>query len=147
MKGTGRDDLVWIKATVEVTLWPNVNTAGHLSQPWHWGTYYQVLNINADGGHPDRRSVHLADWNGDGYCDVIYYVLISYEIEWWQNLYDKGKKSVSFSFAGKIDAMCTEGIGVGMFDLGLRLADIDGDKRADVLCMEPTSRTYGRMSC
>ncbi|KAK4903718.1 Glucan endo-1,3-alpha-glucosidase agn1 [Elasticomyces elasticus] len=146
MRNTGRDDLLWLKSTGEMTFWPNDNTNGHLSKPWVWGSSYFVLNINTDGGTRDRRNVHLADWNGDGMCDVIYHDASNGQAEWWKNTYTP-KGGVGFEYEGWIDnAVCDSGTGVGLFDLGLRFADIDGDKRADWLCMEPDGRTHGYLN-
>ncbi|KAK5674489.1 Glucan endo-1,3-alpha-glucosidase agn1 [Elasticomyces elasticus] len=146
MRNTGRDDLLWLKSTGELSFWPNDNTNGHLSKPWNWGKSYSVLNINADGGARDRRNVHLADWNGDGKCDVIYHDTITGWAEWWKNTYTS-QVGVGFQYQGWIDkAICSTGTGVGLFDLGLRFADIDGDRRADWLCMEPDGRTHGYLN-
>lgn len=38
---------------------------------------------------------------------------------------------------------CTQGWGVGLYDLGIRFADIDGDKRIDYMRLEPNGRVTG----
>jgi len=42
--------------------------------------------------------------------------------------------------------MCTAGNGVGENDLGVRLADITGNGRADYLCMVPDSQVTGYLN-
>ena len=136
--------MVWIKSTGEITLWPNLNTKGHESKPWSWGESYDVLNVNVDGGKRDRRNVQFADFDGDGKCDVIYHNQVDRHVKWWRNLKTDGK--VSFGYIGLIpNAGCDQRTGVGMFDIALRFADIDGDKRADFLCMAPDGKTTGTL--
>ena len=36
--------------------------------------------------------------------------------------------------------------GIGQYDTSIRLADINGDKKADVLCVERNGRTLGHVS-
>lgn len=62
----------------------------------------------------------------------------------WINHYDEANDSFDFEPFGFVtgDANCTQGWGVGQHDLGMRFADIDGDGRADYLCIEYVSKTY-----
>jgi hypothetical protein len=60
----------------------------------------------------------------------------------YKNTYNKATDVVSFSNKGVVSGgmTCTQGWGVGIFDRGMRLADIDGDGRADPLCLELNGR-------
>jgi hypothetical protein len=83
MTGKGRDDELWIWTTGRVQYWSNVNTNGHLSSPWKWGTPVDIFDMDMNGR--DRRDVHFADWDGDGKCDILHHSRITGDIEWWSN--------------------------------------------------------------
>ncbi|UKZ91393.1 uncharacterized protein TrAFT101_006374 [Trichoderma asperellum] len=53
--------------------------------------------------------------------------------------YDAATKNLKFSNQGvkSGSASCNLGWGVGIFHRDMRLVDIDGDARADILCLEP----------
>jgi hypothetical protein len=43
-------------------------------------------------------------------------------------------------------APCTQGYGYTNNDIGVRFADIDGDRKADYICMELDGRTTGALN-
>jgi hypothetical protein len=89
-----------------------------------------------------RIGIHLADWDGDGLCDVLTQDRATGALTWFQNTYVSDTDTVQFANRGIVNPgqSCTQGWGVGVFDRGMRLADIDGDRRADPLCIEPDGR-------
>jgi hypothetical protein len=84
----------------------------------------------------------LADWDGDGLCDVLVQDRYTGALSLYKNTYDKATDTVTFAAKGVVNPgqTCTQGWGVGIFDRGMRVADIDGDGRADALCIEPNGR-------
>jgi hypothetical protein len=66
MSGTGNDDYVFIDHNSNVVLFRNANTPPNTDyMGWHdKGVVLQLRGI-------DRKAIHLGDWNGDGFCDVI----------------------------------------------------------------------------
>lgn len=86
-----------------------------------------------------RIGIHLADWNGDGRCDVLVQDKASGALTLYENHYDASKDALTFVNVGVVSqgATCNQGWGVNIFDRGMRLADMDGDGRADVVCIQP----------
>nr|UMZ45337.1 hypothetical protein [Paramyrothecium sp.] len=130
MRGTGSDDYIWI--------WSDGHAAeifANINQPPNWG-HDTTIELNVPG---PRVGIHLADWNGDGRCDVLVQDKATGALRLYENEYDQGANKLTFKDVGVVtgDATCPQGWGVSIFDRGMRLADIDGDKRADVLCIQP----------
>ncbi|KAI1261901.1 carbohydrate esterase family 3 protein [Xylariaceae sp. FL1019] len=135
MRGSGSDDYVWIYSDGHAGEL-NVN----IHKPPSWGHSTRIA-ISVPG---PRVAIHLADWDGDGRCDIWVQQksgLLSVHL----NLYDSATDKITFGDAYPVNSnsiapLCTEGWGVGIFDRGMRLADIDGDGRADILCIEKDGR-------
>ncbi|KAK8041302.1 esterase [Apiospora phragmitis] len=139
MTGSGSDDYVWVWSPGDkAELYINTHN------PPNWKEDTKTLfNIGRN-----RRSIHLADWDGDGKCDVLSQRKSDGALEWWRNGYDKATGRFSFEYKGFVagSEKCSQGWGVSIFDRGLRLADIDGDGRADYLCLEKDGRTTGLLN-
>jgi hypothetical protein len=136
MRGTGSDDYIWVDVTGALTIFGNE----HSYPNWvHYGEVYTVPNVY------DRRSIHFADMDGDGLCDILHVNTNSGATEVFRNDYDATTDTFSFTYLGfqSGSISCTEGMGVGLRDLGVRFADIDGNGMADYLCIEPDGRTTG----
>lgn len=132
MRGTGADDYVWIWSDGHTA---EINANVH-NPPW-WGNTVSI-SLSVPG---PRVGIHLADWTGNGRCDVLVQNKATGALTLYENQWDAGKNSLTFANRGVVTgAVCSQGWGVGIFDLGMRLADIDGDKRADVLCLEKNGR-------
>jgi hypothetical protein len=93
-------------------------------------------------------NAYLAD--GDGKCDI---VLISQEYGenrgWWRRNQIGEGRSVNFGLRQEFEPIrrCGRLVdGIGQYDTSVRLADINGDKKADVLCVERNGRTLGHVS-
>ncbi|KAF1993338.1 carbohydrate esterase family 3 protein, partial [Amniculicola lignicola CBS 123094] len=137
MYGRGHDDYIWIWSDGKITVYENINN------PPFWDPHEFVLDVATP-----RKHVHFADWNGDGKCDVLTVDQISGQVSVWLNTYN-GVGNVP-TFAGKAVAVaapaCSQRDGVGLFDQAARFADVDGDGRADFLCLELSGRTTGWLS-
>ncbi|KAH8797345.1 hypothetical protein F5884DRAFT_815081 [Xylogone sp. PMI_703] len=135
MRGTGSDDYIWISAMGEMTVFGNEHTWGT------WIHYNVVYNINRP-----RREIHFADFDGDGKCDILLVDKGSGATTVLKNNYANGK--FSFTSLGLVtgSATCTEGYGYDRHDNGVRWNDIDGDGRADFLCMELNGRITGYLN-
>ncbi|KAK5731515.1 hypothetical protein LTR17_011313 [Elasticomyces elasticus] len=132
MTGSGSDDYVFINATGAITLFENDHNWGY----WvPWGVIYNA-NI-------DRQVIQLADFDGDGKCDILLVEQDTGTTIVIQNLYSNGVfKFKSLGVMSGI-ATCTTGRGRDKHDQGTRWADIDGDGRADFLCMDTDGVTTG----
>jgi len=133
MFGRGRDDYLWVWEAGAIHLFEN---SGSLP---NWIVHDEVLNTGRD-----RKGIQFGDWDGDGLCDVLAVDKLTGAIDWWKNTWETGKAAPTFEYKGRaMSGGCTQGWGVSRYDLGLRLADIDGDTRVDILCMEKDGRTTG----
>jgi hypothetical protein len=134
MRGTGSDDYVWIYQDGHAA-----EIYANLHQPPGWG-HSTKMTLILPVPSP-RIGIHLADWDGDGLCDVLTQDRASGALTLYKNTYDKGSDTVSFIKQGIVTpGTCTQGWGVGIFDRGMRVVDLDGDGRADPLCIEPNGR-------
>lgn len=117
MRGTGSDDYVWIWSDGHSTeIYANTH-----NPPW-WGNDVKI-NIPALG---NRVGVHLADWTGNGRCDVLVQNRANGAITLYANNWDAATKTLTFTNRGVVATPgCTEGWGVGIFDRGMRIADLE----------------------
>lgn len=140
MYGTGKDDFMYVfgDGSGKIELFENTGT------PNVWNVRNGILNTGRE-----RKSLHFGDWDGDGLCDVLAVDKKTGNVDMWRNTYKPGSSTVpTFAYQAGIvtGGRCTEGWGTGVFDLGLRFADIDGDGRVDYLCMDKTGRTTGYLN-
>ncbi|KAK0384091.1 hypothetical protein NLU13_8180 [Sarocladium strictum] len=135
MRGTGTDDYVWIYMDGHADeIFINIKS------PPNWGHDHSI-SLRVPG---PRTGIHLADWNGNGRCDVLVQDKASGALTLYENQYNAATKSISFANRGVVyRPNCPEGWGPGIFDRGMRLADIDGDRRADIICLEKDGRLTG----
>ena len=139
MNGSGNDDYVFIDHNSKITIFQNVNTPPNTDYAGWYGRGV-VLDL---AGVP-RKAIRLGDWNGDGFCDVIITDKATGALDVIHTYYDKASDSYTFGPRTRVvQSGCTQGWGVGVFDLGMQFADIDGDKRVDYLCLEPNGRVTG----
>ncbi|KAK3385369.1 carbohydrate esterase family 3 protein [Podospora didyma] len=135
MTGDGSEDYVWI--------WSD----GHAAELYinnHNAPYWQQGSKTLFNIARSRRSIKLADWNGDGRCDVLSQRKSDGALEMWRNDYDPVTQRFTFTPMGFVTGpLCSEGWGVNVRDHGMQLADIDGDGRADALCLEKNGRVTG----
>ncbi|KAI1350842.1 hypothetical protein F5Y01DRAFT_315312 [Xylaria sp. FL0043] len=133
MTGTGNDDYVWIEANGKVVIFPNVNTPPDTAGYPNWGVA-QMLETGLD-----RKTLHVGDWNNDAKADIIGVDKHTGSLTVWLTTYSNGVFSFRKVTSG--NSYCTEGWGVGLFDLGHHFADITGSGCVDYLCMQPDGKT------
>ncbi|KAK7420361.1 hypothetical protein QQX98_002784 [Neonectria punicea] len=91
-----------------------------------------------------RRDLHLADWDNDGDCDIIYVDPKSGQLEVFINKYPETKKWEFSPLSNAAPSLhCNQEKGIGIHDLAVRFADITGNGRADYLCIEKDGRVTG----
>lgn len=117
MRGTGADDLVWIYDAGNVD---EINTNIHSPPNWGHDTH---ISFSVPG---PRVGIHLADWTGDGRCDILVQSKGDGAITLWENQHDQGFKSNTFTNRGVVATSgCTQGWGVSVFDRGMRIAGVE----------------------
>jgi hypothetical protein len=146
MTGSGRDDYIWASSTGRMTLYPNAGKTIISGTESYWGPSTVIFRprdfVDRDF---DRRDLHLADWDGDGKCDII-----------WVNPENQNRVSVFLNrhtLGGSWTWLyqpypaptlsCPEKRGPGLHDLAVRFADILGNGRGDYLCIEKNGRVSG----
>jgi hypothetical protein len=157
MKGhaNGAMDYIWIHSTGYMRIYESLG-GDFPSSPPDWGSSYIIFDPAASMGRQlNRRDLHLADWNGDGLCDIIHVDADTGIMEVWVNKYAQNKDFSRWEYwaegAGSpnLDAAggrCREKRGHGVFDIPVRFADIDGNGQADFLCIERDGRTWGYLT-
>lgn len=148
-------DYIWTHSTGYMHIYESLGGT-FPSQAPYWGPNYIFWRATDYlGKEVDRRDLHLADWDGDGLCDIIYVNPDSGYIDglWinkfkttgdlrktenWQRVNNAGPRGSN--------SPCPERRGTGIFDLAVRFADIDGNGRADYLCIEKDGRTWGYLN-
>ncbi|KAK7980217.1 hypothetical protein PG989_012674 [Apiospora arundinis] len=131
---TGNDDYVWISPEGGVAIFPNVNTPPSTAGYPDWGVVHVALQTGMD-----RKALHIGDWNGDGFADVIGVDKKTGSLTVWLTSWRDGK--FSFSQHTSTTQYCTQGWGVGRLDIGAHFKDLTGSGCVDYLCMEPNGRT------
>jgi hypothetical protein len=117
MRGSGSDDYVWIYQDGH-----DAEINANIHSPPAWG-HNTKIELTVPG---PRNGIHLADWTGDGRCDVIVQNKATGHLTVYKNQYDKGADRISFDSGTAVGATdCNQGWGVGIFDLGMRFHDIE----------------------
>ncbi len=148
-------DYVWVHSTGYMRIYES-RGGTFPSEPPYWSWNY-VFWTASDylGREIDRRDLHLADWDGDGLCDIIYVNPdTGYMDGLWLNKYRTTRDLTTSANWVRVNnagprggnAPCPERRGVGIYDLAVRFADIDGNGRSDYLCIEKDGRTWGYLN-
>ncbi|KAL2782956.1 SGNH hydrolase-type esterase domain-containing protein [Aspergillus keveii] len=135
MTGDGFDDYISVSKNGQYTLYRNIN------DPPNWGQDGVIFNQ-----YWDRRRVRIADIDGDKRCDIIFLGVDGTVYMWYRNEFEDD--NVSFHPMGGIQELppCPQRDGVGQFDLAFVFADLNGDRKADRLCIDPDGRAFGYFS-
>ncbi|KAJ3941997.1 uncharacterized protein N0V96_007482 [Colletotrichum fioriniae] len=133
----GRSDYVWTWSNGKMELFMNRGKKAIADNDaegfWDWSP--GVIWTPPTAMH--RLDLHLADWDGDGACDIIYVNPTNNKLRVFINEYPK-TQSWQFTEINQVPALpCHERRGVGINDLAVRFADLTGNKRADFLCLRP----------
>ncbi|KAJ5801621.1 uncharacterized protein N7518_003689 [Penicillium psychrosexuale] len=138
MRGTGADDYIWVSPDGIGYLYGNIHS------PPVWSP--EGPKIFETG--KERKAIHLADFDGDGKCDLWLVDRATGAAEVWINNWNSKSGTMSWDKRGIVSgsAKCVQGWGVGLYDIGLRFHDINADGRADYLCIEPDGRTTGALN-
>ncbi|KAL4902118.1 hypothetical protein BDW74DRAFT_187076 [Aspergillus multicolor] len=144
----GRMDYIWILSKGDMRIYPNkglINITD--SGKSYWDANYVMfdpssLSIARD---LDRRDLHLADWDGDGACDIIWTDPDNAnKLHLFRNrIKETGDFNWEYNANPAPALSCPEKRGVGFFDHPVQIADITGNGRADYLCIERDGRTWG----
>ncbi|KAK2757692.1 hypothetical protein FQN54_004661 [Arachnomyces sp. PD_36] len=136
MDGDGSDDYVAISPIGEFQLFRNIH------DPPNWGQDGIIFNQY----WPHKR-IRIADIDGDGKCDIIFLQEDATIATWYKTQYSDDD-GFDFTRMGTIPEIssCSQRDGVGLFDLAVRFADINGDGKADRLCLDPDGRTFAYVS-
>ncbi|KAK4445290.1 hypothetical protein QBC34DRAFT_441859 [Podospora aff. communis PSN243] len=148
MKGhaNGNMDLVWIHSTGQMRIYES--KGGAFSEAPYWGANYIMFTPPEQ---IDRRDLHLADWNGDGYCDILHVDHRSGRINVWINKYGQNNNFNSWDYLSSVGPgnlgmpVCPQR-GKALTDMGTRFADLDGDGRADVICLWKDGGAFGYLN-
>ncbi|KAK7414551.1 hypothetical protein QQX98_006578 [Neonectria punicea] len=152
MKGhkDGREDYVWVHSKGSMRVYPNRGVTHIAGDESFWEVVEQMWEPTAYVGKSlDRRDLHLADWDGDGACDII-----------WVNPDNGNRPSVwlnKYPITGRwtwdyyadpptaraANVNCAQKRGLGIHDLSVRFADVTGNGRDDFLCIENDGRVTG----
>ncbi|PVH79243.1 carbohydrate esterase family 3 protein [Cadophora sp. DSE1049] len=116
MTGSGKDDYLWILSTGEITLYGNEGNWGYWRQ---WGVIYNANRA--------RREIHIADYDGDGKCDILLVDKGSGATIVIKNNFANDKFSWTNLGVVTESASCGEGYGYDRHDNGVQWHDLDGD--------------------
>lgn len=146
MKGhaNGAQDLVWVHSTGYMRIYES-RGGSFPPQPPYWGNNYIMWDMTATR-QMDRRDLHLADWDGDGLCDIIWVHPESPVVDVWINKYKQNNNFNTWEYrpnVGPKDNIWCPPRGKAIFDLGVRFADLDGNGMADMICLEKNGRASG----
>jgi hypothetical protein len=146
----GMMDYVWILSQGKMRLYPNKGlTFVSDSGESYWGANRIIwdptqLAINRP---LDRRDLHLADWDGDGACDIIWTDPDNTNrVRVWRNrILENDHQDFDWEYLADPapELYCPETRGLGFFDHPVQFADISGNRMADYLCVERDGRTWG----
>ncbi|KAF4412991.1 Multidomain esterase [Colletotrichum fructicola] len=143
----GRMDYVWVLSTGRMTLYPNAGKSHISGDESFWGPMTEEIWspqkwIFKDA---DRRDLHLVDWDGDGACDIVYTDPDKNNSpQVWLNTYPlTGRWDWTYIAKPAPQVQCNERKGLGIHDLAVRFANIDGGKRGDYLCIKPNGYVSG----
>jgi hypothetical protein len=117
MRGTGSDDYVWIYADGH-----SDEIFANTHNPPFWDPNYSfTLKVGAP-----RTLIHLADWTGNGRCDVLVQDKVTSDVRLWENQWNAGTKTLTFVDRGIVASPgCGKSTGVSPFDRSMRVADME----------------------
>jgi len=139
----GRQDYVWALSTGKMTVWPSLGKKSVSGgNDFFWGSPKDMFNPGRD---LDRRDLHLADWNNDGACDIVWVdPANNNRVSVWLNNYKTtGAFQWTYLANPAPQLSCSEKRGVGIHDLPVRFADVSNNGMSDYICIQPDGRFHG----
>lgn len=118
MKGhaNGMVDYVWTWSTGAMEVWAN-RGKGTITDSDPDGYWSYEGTMWTPPGNMNRRDLHLADWDGDGACDVIYTDPSSGAVQVWINNYPKtGTWTWTYKSNPAPTLSCFQTRGLGIYD-------------------------------
>ncbi|KAL2827476.1 hypothetical protein BJY01DRAFT_229073 [Aspergillus pseudoustus] len=102
--------------------------------PNFWGPNYRIFGPESEIG----RDLHLADWDGDGICVIIWMDPSNQNrVQLWRNRCKQdGKFNWEHDPNPAAQLYCPESCGLGFFNRPIYFANISGNRKADYLCVE-----------
>ncbi|KAJ4295166.1 Glucan endo-1,3-alpha-glucosidase agn1 [Kalmusia sp. IMI 367209] len=135
LTGDGFEDMIYIWDGGMVDVWLG---SGDDNAPT-WTSIGRMVELATN-----RKFVHFADWDGDGICDILVVDRPTGDVTVYPvYVGEGGNPKVSLPKSVVSGSLCPQGFSPGLTDLAVRFGDLDGDKRADYLCMDPNGRTVG----
>ncbi|KAL2202779.1 hypothetical protein CC79DRAFT_1344773 [Sarocladium strictum] len=137
----GMEDYVWVLSTGKMTVHKNAGKTKINGDESFWDG---LADMWTPPGEFDRRDLHLADWDGDGDCDIIWANPTNGNVRVWLNDYPTKKTwNGAFREISAPGLSCDRRRGLGINDLAVRFADLTGNGRADYLCIAPDGHVKG----
>lgn len=121
-RSNGRQDYVWIFSNGKMHIFEALDSFS--DSPPYWGNDYVMFDLTGSRAM-DRRDLHLADWDGDGACDIMYTNPDGGAVEVWMNRI-KTTGNFNWEYIGNPapKLSCDQKRGVGINDLAVRFADL-----------------------
>lgn len=142
MTGNGVDDYIWIDWDGNLVIFVNRNSPPDTSK-YPNGEAWDDKGVQLSTGL-DIKALHIGDWNGDGKADVIGVNKKTGELTVWLTSYENG--SFSFNKITSGGTYCTNGWGVGRYDIAAHFADILGNGCVDYICLDADGRATAWMN-
>ncbi|KAM5381701.1 hypothetical protein ACJZ2D_002921 [Fusarium nematophilum] len=146
----GREDYVWTHSKGEMRVYRNDGKTDVSGGQSFWGENEIIWEPRSwTGKDLDRRDLHLTDWDGDGACDIVWTDPDNKNrVSVWLNLYPHNGKwdwTYHASPASAENLECDQKRGLGIQDIPVAFADIDGNGRGDYLCISPSGLTTAHL--
>lgn len=132
MTNNGVDDYIWISPEGLVTIFRNKNSQnsndGYATGPWRPGLFgvdakKDLGNVGVDDDI--RRGMHIGDWDGDGFEDIIYADRKTGALTVWINQWDEKESIFNFKVTKVPNSdKCKLGWGLLYRDHAAHFADI-----------------------
>jgi hypothetical protein len=115
----GSMDYVWTMSTGAMRLYPNAGKKTLVGDPSSfWGDVVNPMWTPPGNANMDRRDLHLADWDGDGDCDIIHVNRATGNVRVWRNNYPTLRQwSGAFTEIQNVPTLtCAQKRGIGIDD-------------------------------
>lgn len=137
MNGDGYDDMLYIWDGGMVDVWLRSTTSSDNAPSFTYNAQVAKLAV-------DRKWIQVADWDGDGRCDLLVTNHEFGDVTLYKNTGSSTSITIGAGQTVVSGGKCRQlYMTPGLTDLAVRFGDLDGDGRADYLCMDPDGRTVG----